>query len=99
MEKDTKIIMERMKPLFKRLYQTRYGIVVADDSWDKRYNFFFWSQKKGQWQRSIPLHSLENYDLVYLEKIIGEIKTQTQLSIQFVNFDEKRWPSDLRPIR
>lgn len=99
MEKDTEIIMERINPLFKRLYQTRYGITVADDIYDKRYNFFFWSQRKGHWQRSTPLHTLSKYDLEYLEKVIKEIKTQTRLTIQYVGFDGKRWPSDLSPIR
>lgn len=46
MNKDAKIIIERVKVLFKRIPNTKYTINVANDIYDKQYNFFLESQKR-----------------------------------------------------
>ncbi|KAF0343792.1 acetyl-CoA carboxylase [Pediococcus acidilactici] len=99
MNKDAKIIIERVKVLFKRIPNTKYTINVANDIYDKQYNFFLESQKKGQRPRSVPLHSITNYDLENLENIINEIKKVYKLSIEYTGFTDQRWPSSWRVIQ
>lgn len=50
MDKDTKIIIERIKVLFKRIPNTKYTINVANNIYDKQYNFFFEIQKRRKLQ-------------------------------------------------
>lgn len=40
MNKDLKIITERMIILFKRQSRTRYWLIIANDSYDQTYNVF-----------------------------------------------------------
>lgn len=96
---ETKLILSRIQPLFKRMFHYRYGIIIADDTYGQTYNIFFTHQKKGEWCRSTPIHSIKIYRLDYLEKIIHELRQQSQLTITFVGFNEKRWPSNLKPIK
>ncbi len=61
--------------------------------------FFFNSQHRKQRLRSIPLHSLNNYDLNYLEKIINEFKLHSNLTINFVGFTDLKWPKSNQLIQ
>ncbi|OAU84699.1 acetyl-CoA carboxylase, partial [Lacticaseibacillus rhamnosus] len=47
----------------------------------------------------IPLHSLHNYDLAQLELFIGLLRQQTRLTIEFIGFEELRWPRTNRLIQ
>ena len=71
MTKDLKLMMARLTPLFKRRRQTRYWLSLVNQTYTPAYNFFMNVQPKDQRQRSIPLHSLINYDLADLETFIG----------------------------
>ncbi|KRM91727.1 hypothetical protein [Fructilactobacillus florum] len=99
MNNDLNIIIKRMNALFKRVSQTHYWIEVANDKYDKQFNFFFNSQHRKQRLRSIPLHSLNNYDLNYLEKIINEFKLHSNLTINFVGFTDLKWPKSNQLIQ
>ncbi|KRL05146.1 hypothetical protein [Liquorilactobacillus oeni] len=99
MNNDLDVICGRIMLLFKRVDQTRYWIQVANDPYDSSYNFFFNSQRRGKRLKSIPLHKLENYDLRYLEKIIDELKQETNLTIKFIGFADMRWPKTQKIIQ
>lgn len=99
MPSDLKLITERIDHLFKRKMQTRYWLMVTDDVYDKTYNFFFNFQKKGQRLRSVPLHTVSNYDLGYLERLITGLRKHTQLTIEYVGFTGQRWPVSQRIIQ
>ncbi|OLS05480.1 acetyl-CoA carboxylase [Lacticaseibacillus casei] len=99
MIKDLKIIMERLTPLFKRKRNTRYWISLVNQTYTPAFNFFFNIQPKDQRQRSIPLHSLHGYDLAQLEAFLGLLRKQTQLTIEFVGFEDMRWPQTNRIIQ
>jgi hypothetical protein len=45
------------------------------------------------------LHSLHNYDLAQLELFIGLLRQQTRLTIEFIGFEELRWPRTNRLIQ
>lgn len=92
MNNDLKIILDRVDSLFKRISRTHYWIEVANDPYDECYNFFFNRQRLGQRLSSIPLHSINTYNLAYLETLIHNFKLKNQLTIQFVGFSDLRWP-------
>ncbi len=66
MDKDAKIIIERIKVLFKRIPNTKYTISVVNDIYDKQYNFFFEIQKRNENHKN----RLENGKNVGLEMLI-----------------------------
>ena len=99
MTKDVKTIMERLTPLFKRRRNTRYWLSLVNQTYTSAFNFFFNIQPKDQRQRSIPLHSLHDYDLAQLEQLLGLLRQHTQLTIEYVGFEDMRWPSTNRIIQ
>ncbi|AQW20649.1 acetyl-CoA carboxylase [Lentilactobacillus curieae] len=99
MNRDVKLILERINPLFKRISHTRYWIRIVNDHYDNQFNFFFHSQRAGMRERSIPLHSITNYQLEYLETVINEIQEHFNLSIYYSGFKGQRWPSNNRVIQ
>lgn len=99
MNKDVEIIYGRINLLFKRAFQTKYWIQVANDPYDQTYNFFFNSQKKGERLKSVPLHKLDNYSLLYLEKIIDKLSEKINLTIKFVGFANLKWPISQKKIQ
>lgn len=90
--KEAELIYSRIEPLFKRMSRTRYQINISNDSYDKTYNFFFESQHAGQRLKSTPLHSLDEYQLEFLEQVVDALKQHTQLTIQYVGFTGEVWP-------
>ena len=92
-KEDMTVIMGRINILFKRKLQTFYRIEVVNDKFDHTYNFFFRTQPKNQRISSVPLHTIKNYDLTYLEKLINRIQKQTNLSIEYIGFENLKWPT------
>ncbi|MCM6810307.1 acetyl-CoA carboxylase [Pediococcus pentosaceus] len=99
MNKDTKIIIGRIKVLFKRIPNTKYTINVVNDIYNKQYNFFFEIQKWNERMKSLPLHSVKNYDIENLENIINEIKEVYKLSFDYTGFTGQRWPNTWKMIQ
>lgn len=99
MNKDLKLIEERLSILFKRRSKTRYWLQVVDDPYDQTYNFFFNSQRKWQRQKSVPLHTVTDHNLEYLEKIMVDLQQFTRLTVQYDGFTGQRWPSSFRLIQ
>ncbi len=96
----TKIIVQRLQSHFKRLPHTRYCMVVVNNGYDRQYNFFIEISHRQRCTRSIPLHSITDYSLVNLERVIQQIHHQNQLPIHFCGFDDQqRWPASGRLIR
>lgn len=92
MNKDAKLICERIEPLFKQLSKTRYSLMVSNNIYGKKINFFFQSQRAYHRLKSTPLHTLKHYDLEYLEQVVDEIRSQYKFSIEFVGFTDEVWP-------
>lgn len=90
--KEAQLIYERIEPLFKRMNHTRYNISIANNIYDKSYNFFFEAQHAGKRLKSTPLHTLTDYHLGFLEQVVDELKKHTQLTIQYTGFAGKVWP-------
>ncbi|WP_412989212.1 acetyl-CoA carboxylase [Pediococcus siamensis] len=86
------VILERLAKDFLRKSRTIYQMLVVRDHFDQVYNFFLVIKPKHDRQKSIPLHTLESYDLAYLEGVVQEIKQQTQITIQYRGFEELVWP-------
>ncbi|WP_034988260.1 hypothetical protein [Liquorilactobacillus sucicola] len=99
MSKDLEVIYSRTELLFKRISRTQYWIQVANDPYDRSYNFFFNSQRKGERLKSVPLHRVDNYDLKYLEQLIAELRKKTSLTIRFIGFTTLRWPKTQKLIQ
>ncbi|CAM3097077.1 acetyl-CoA carboxylase [Lactiplantibacillus plajomi] len=98
MTNDAKVICQRMDLLFKRLARTKYWLQVVNDHYDHSYNVFFNSQRKYERLKSVPLHTIATYDLSYLEKVLGDLRTHTQLTIEFEGFSGQLWPDSQRLI-
>ncbi len=41
---------------------------------------------------------MTKYELQFLEQVIGQIKANTNLTIEYINFHEQRWPYSQRII-
>ncbi|MCT3599301.1 acetyl-CoA carboxylase [Levilactobacillus brevis] len=98
-ENDAKVINERIDASFKRLINTRYQINVVFNHYSKTFNFLMYVAHPKKRSRSIPLHTVDTDDLVYLESLIKRIQAHTQLTITYTGFVGEKWPSDLRPIQ
>lgn len=99
MEKDSKIIIDRIKPLFKQISRTRYYLMVSNNIYGKKINFFFQSQRAYERLRSVPLHTLDSYDLDHLETVVAEINSQYKFSIDYVGFTDEVWPRSQQLIQ
>lgn len=98
-EKEAALINERIDASFKRLPNTRYQINVVFNRFSNTFNFLMYMVHPKKRSRSIPLHTVETDDLVYLESLIKRIQAHTQLTITYTGFVGEKWPSDLRPIQ
>lgn len=98
-EKESALINERIDTSFKRLPNTRYQINVVFNHYSKALNFLMNVAHPKKRSRSIPLHTVETDDLVYLESLIKRIQAHTKLTITYTGFVGEKWPSDLRPIQ
>ena len=92
MNKDLRIILERIRQNFTRKRDTEYYLQVVNDYYDQTYNFFINIRPRGKRLHSIPLHTVEDYRLSYLEKIIDKIMEQYKFSITYDGFVGQRWP-------
>jgi len=99
MNRDLDTIMSRAEILFKRSRNTRYWIMISNDPYDKCFNFFFNSQRKNERLRSVPLHTIREYNLAILEEIINQLRKQTNFSIEFVGFAGQKFPKSQRIIQ
>ncbi|KRK97450.1 hypothetical protein FD04_GL001476 [Secundilactobacillus odoratitofui DSM 19909 = JCM 15043] len=99
MNEDLRYIEERLDAGFTRRMQTRYQIMVTNDPYDQTFNFFLNSQRRNQWQKSLPLHSVTTYRLAYLEALLEQLRKHTQLTFLFVGFTGQRWPSNQQFIQ
>ncbi len=87
-----KVILERLEKDFLRQSRTIYQMLIVRDRFDEAYNFFLEVKPKNHREKSIPLHTLENYDLGYLESVVHSLRKQTQITMQFKGFGELVWP-------
>ena len=98
-DKEAALINERIDASFKRLPNTRYQINVVFNHYSNTFNFLMNVAHPKKRSRSIPLHTVETDDLVYLESLIKRIQAHTKLTITYTGFVGEKWPSDLRPIQ
>ena len=99
MKQDLKIITECINLLFKRLPRTRYRLMITNNHYDQTYNFFFNSQRVYHRLKSVPLHTLTNYDLGELEKLVNSLQQKLKFTIDFVGFTGERWPQSQKIIQ
>ena len=85
--------------LFKRRPQTRYWLMLTNDTYDQTYNLFFNSQQANERLQSVPLHKLAHYDLADLEKLLKALRQDIKLTIEFVGFTGERWPASQKLIQ
>lgn len=91
-DNDFRIIISRIETYFIRRRDTEYYLQVVNDKYDETYNFFFNISPRGKRVHSIPLHTVEDYRLLYLEKLINKIFEKYQFSIKYDGFVGLRWP-------
>lgn len=94
----SELILARLNGLFKPKSNHRYQLVVVNNVYDQTYNFFLEIHHKHDRSRSIPLHSVTKFELAFLEHVIEQIKTGTNLTIEYINFHHQRWPHSQRII-
>jgi len=92
MNSDFNLIIERIQIYFTRRPRTEYRLQVVNDKIDQTYNFFINVQRKGERVHSIPLHTIDDYNLSYLENLINKIMEKYQLSITYDGFTGLKWP-------
>ncbi|MFH5810799.1 acetyl-CoA carboxylase [Companilactobacillus sp. FL22-1] len=80
MNNDLKIILSRIDKNFLKKKDVKYSLQVVNDCYDSTYNFFINIQPLGKRLHSIPLHTIENYDLSDLEKLL--IKLWKNIALQ-----------------
>ncbi|MEA0974411.1 acetyl-CoA carboxylase [Lacticaseibacillus paracasei] len=99
MNSDIEIIKGRLTLFFKRRPQTRYWLMLTNDTYDQIYNLFFNSQRANQRLQSVPLHKLAHYNLANLEKLLKTLRQNTTLTIELVGFTGERWPASQKLIQ
>lgn len=92
MNSDYQTIIARIEQHFTRKPQTTYCLQIVNDKYDQTYNFFINIQPRGKRQHSIPLHTVENYQLEYLEKLVDQITKSYHLTIIYDGFTKMKWP-------
>ena len=97
-EQATKLILERLQKDFLRKSRTIYQMLIVRDRFSLTFNFFLEIKPKNHREKSIPLHTIENYDLSYLEQIIRDLQKQPQITMQFRGFQELVWPESQNRI-
>ncbi|ORN06258.1 hypothetical protein FAM23168_02502 [Lentilactobacillus parabuchneri] len=60
MNSDIEIIKGRLTLLFKRRPQTRYWLMLTNDTYDQTYNLFFNSQQANERLQSVPLEAVQD---------------------------------------
>ncbi|MFC6165729.1 acetyl-CoA carboxylase [Lactiplantibacillus dongliensis] len=99
MNKDVRIINDRLTAQFKPVSQSRYWLQIVDNHYGGYYNVFFNHQRKWQRLRSIPLHTIKTYELAYLETVVHDLQQLTQLTIEYDGFTDQYWPQSQRLIQ
>jgi len=92
MNNDFRLIIERIQVNFKRQFQTEYWLQIVNDPYDQTFNFFINIRPRGKRIHSIPLHTIDNYNLSYLERLVARIMEKFQLSITYDGFVGLKWP-------
>ncbi len=96
---DLDIIYGRIELLIQKKNKGSLLLQIANDPYDRSYNFFLNSQRPGQRLRSVPLHKIEHYKLIYLEETVTNLKRRIDLPIKFVGFTNKKWPQSQKTIQ
>ncbi|MQS76294.1 acetyl-CoA carboxylase [Lactobacillus halodurans] len=99
MNKDFQIIMERIKANFTRKRDTRYWLQIVNDPFDRTFNFFINTQYRKKRMHSVPLHTINVYNLSYLEKIVVQITKKIHLTIVYDGFMGLKWPEQQELIQ
>lgn len=98
-DKTAQIVVSRAMKHFKRIPRTVYRLMIVPNRYARSYNFFFEYARPHHRTRSIPLHTLYNYNLANLEEVVQEIRKINGLPIHFRNFSPHlRWPESGRII-
>lgn len=97
-KQEADLIYRRLSALFTAQWHCQYRIDVVNDHYGQTFNFFMDIKREHHRERSIPLHTLRTTDLATLERVITELRQQTQLSFNFVSFGRTRWPLSQRWI-
>ncbi|UQS86084.1 acetyl-CoA carboxylase (plasmid) [Nicoliella spurrieriana] len=82
------LIFKRLTPWFKRIPNTRYRLIVVNDVYDHCYNFYIEISRKLTLTRLVPLHEIDDYDLMNLGLILKALNHNCQLPIDFRQFSD-----------
>ncbi len=85
MNKDVKIILERIHENFKRVPNTIYKINVVDDKFDKTYNFLFTLPREENGRTLSRCERLKITTWIICKKSSG-IKEHYQLTFTYTGF-------------
>lgn len=85
-DKEARIITDRALHKFAYHQHVRYRLLVVNDYYNHQYNFFLEWHRPAERSRSIPLHSLHNYDLAYLRRVLLLVQTDVGFSVSFRDF-------------
>lgn len=96
---EAEVILTRLDPLFTKQWHCRYRIDVVNNQYGAEFNFFLDIRRKDHRERSIPLHTVKTTDLETLERVISAVQEGTQLTLNFIDFGQVRWPLSQRWIR
>lgn len=92
MNDDYRLIIERIEKNFTRKPRTKYWLQIVNDRYDQTFNFFINIQPMAKRMHSIPLHTITEYKLSYLEKLVNQISKKYCLTVVYDGFTGQKWP-------
>lgn len=85
-EKEARIIVKRALRKFAYHQHVRYRLLVVNDYYNHQYNFFLEWRRQAERSRSVPLHSVHEYDLNYLHQVLSLVQNNVGFSVSFRDF-------------
>ena len=93
--REAQIIIQRALERFSYHQHVRYCLLVVNDSYNRQYNFFLEWRRPVERSRSVPLHSVHEYDLAYLKQVLGFVQKRIGFSVALRDFEQ----SDLQLLQ
>ncbi len=92
------VMEERINHYFKPHITARYQIQIVNDKIDHSFNFFFIFKKGAENTRSVPLRVIEEYDWIYFEQIVRELRKRVSFTFRLTGFSGQIWQSNGKNI-
>lgn len=86
--REAQIIIQRALERFSYHQHVRYRLLIVNDSYNRQYNFFLEWRRPVERSRSVPLHSVHEYDVAYLQQVLVFVQRQIGFSVVLRDFEQ-----------